>query len=336
MRISSVGRCALLFAAGVMGVVACSTADDSSNGAAAATGSEDVVSKRKCATFDKTPEERAQIDAEIRQVARNLAAQNGNVADGGTTTNADGGSAPSDTDGGTPTNADGGAPSTGIEVPVYVHVIKQSATVGDAPDTQIAEQIDVMNKAYADSHFPFHFTLAGTDRTINTSWYTVSPGSTAETAMKTALRKGGPETLNMYFANLGGGLLGWATFPSDYVSAPKMDGVVILTSSMPGGATVPFDLGQTATHEIGHWVGLWHTFQGGCSATGDQVDDTPAERSPASGCPTTRDTCTGATYPGLDPVHNFMDYSDDACMTEFSAGQNVRATAAWAAYRAGN
>lgn len=335
MRISSVGRCALLFAAGVMGVVACSTADESSDGAGSASTGSDVVSRRKCGTTDKSAEERAQINAEIQQVVRSLAANNGNATDGGAATDA---SAPTEpeTDGGTPTNADGGAPSTGIEIPVYVHVIKKSDTVGDAPDTQIAEQIDVMNKAYADSHFPFHFTLAGTDRTVNTAWYTVSPGSTAETAMKTALRKGGPETLNMYFANLGGGLLGWATFPSDYVSAPKMDGVVILTSSLPGGATVPFDLGQTATHEVGHWVGLWHTFQGGCSATGDQVDDTPAERSPASGCPTTRDTCTGAAYPGLDPVHNFMDYSDDACMTEFSPGQATRATAAWAAYRAGN
>ena len=322
MRISSVGRCALLFAAGVMGVVACSRADESSDGAAAAaTGSEEVVSRRKCGTTDKSAEERAQINAEIQQASRSLAV---NAADGGAAT-----------DGGVGT-ADGGAASTAIEVPVYVHVIKQSATVGDSPDTQIAEQIDVMNVAYAASHLPFHFTLAGTDRTVNTGWYTVSPGSAAETSMKSALRKGGPETLNMYLANLGGGLLGWATFPSDYTSAPKMDGVVILTSSLPGGATVPFDLGQTATHEIGHWVGLWHTFQGGCSATGDQVDDTPAERSPASGCPTTRDTCTGATYPGLDPVHNFMDYSDEACMTEFSAGQATRSTAAWAAYRAGN
>jgi hypothetical protein len=226
------------------------------------------------------------------------------------------------------------APST-ITIPVHVHVINKGAGLenGDVPDSQIADQIQTLNDAYSKSKMPFRFTLASTDRTTNEAWYGVSPGAPEEEEMKSALRIGGAGELNLYTANLGGGLLGWATFPSDYKGAPKMDGVVILFSSVPGGATAPFNLGHSATHEIGHWVGLFHTFQGGCSATGDQVSDTPAERSPASGCPANRDTCTGSQFPGKDPIHNYMDYSDDSCMTQFTAGQVTRTTDAWRTYR---
>lgn len=222
--------------------------------------------------------------------------------------------------------------ATGIQIQTYVHVIRNgSGANGDVPDSQIAAQINVLNAAYAPSGVSF--TIAATDRTNNATWYTMTPGSTAERQAKRALRQGTADDLNIYTANIGDNLLGWATFPSDYRHAPSNDGVVILFSSLPGGSAVPYDQGDTATHEVGHWMGLYHTFQGGCNGKGDYVDDTNAERSPAFGCPTGRDSCTSRKAPGLDPITNFMDYTDDACMDNFTADQSSRMDEQFTAYR---
>ncbi|MBI3858227.1 MAG: zinc metalloprotease [Planctomycetes bacterium] len=220
-------------------------------------------------------------------------------------------------------------PPGSISVPVYFHVINKGTGIsnGDIPDSQIAAQIQVLNDSYGGLtggvDTPFRFVLVGTDRTTNSTWYTMTPGSVAETQAKTALRQGGVQALNLYSTNCGGGLLGWSTFPWSYASQPSNDGVVILFSSLPGGSAVPYDEGDTATHEVGHWLGLYHTFQGGCSKTNDQVADTPAERAPHYGFPPdTTDSCKSS--PGFDPIHNFMDYTDDACMYQFTSGQSLR------------
>ncbi|MGZ8783166.1 MAG: M43 family zinc metalloprotease, partial [Gaiellaceae bacterium] len=113
-----------------------------------------------------------------------------------------------------------------------------------------------------------------------------------------------------------------------------LDGIVLNWESVPGASTTfagRYDLGLTLVHETGHWVNLEHTFSGGCNAKGDFVSDTPPEKIPTSGCPAGKDTCEA---PGLDPIHNYMDYSDDACYTEFTAGQVARMQDAWLYHRA--
>ncbi|KXT16178.1 hypothetical protein AC579_888 [Pseudocercospora musae] len=191
-----------------------------------------------------------------------------------------------------------------------------------------------MNRAYSDMGFTF--SLMSTDFTVNNQWAASSLGSSAERAMKTALKRGSYGELDLYFTtDVPNRILGWCYFPVSNPSSSELilDGCVNLADSMPGGTAAPFNLGATATHEIGHWLGLFHVWQGNsCSGGGDQVADTPIQSTPSYGCDVGKDTCPGG---GVDNINNWMDYSDDACMDRFSAGQISRATALFNQLRSG-
>ena len=229
-----------------------------------------------------------------------------------------------------------------ITIPTYFHVVLPAAEAANgisAAETRLASlvrsQVNVLNEAYAgrtgaeaSAATPFQYNLVNIDYSYNDAWYAVVPG-TVEKQMKAATRVGGKNTLNVWTANIGDDLLGWATFPTKKLSSD--DGVVILDESMPGGTAGKYAYGDTLTHEVGHWLALYHTFQGGCKGQGDQVADTPAEAGPQFDCPTGADTCTA---PGADPIHNYMDYTQDTCMFQFTAGQAARMSDAWNQYRA--
>jgi len=224
-------------------------------------------------------------------------------------------------------------------IPVWVHVIRSGAGFenGDVPDSMIRDQIRVLNESFngrtGGVNTAFAFDLAGVTRTTNVEWFTQFFDFDVELAAKTALRAGGPGTLNLYTVDANP-YLGWAYFPSILNSQyADLDGVVVDWRSLPGGPFAIYSEGDTATHEVGHWLALYHTFEGHCSKNNDYVADTAAEQSPAFNCPIGRDTCLGAANPGLDPITNFMDYSQDSCMYEFTAGQTDRMQAAWAAFR---
>ena len=226
--------------------------------------------------------------------------------------------------------------STVITIPTYFHVI-HSGTSGKqftyaSNPSYVRNQIKALNVGYrgelsayppypgrsydrysvSNTNTKIQFCLAGTTATDNASWYTVVPGSSAELSMKTALKKGGKETLNVYDASPGEGILGWSSFPNSGTAVK--DGIVILNDSMPGGSASPYNEGDTLTHEVGHWLNLLHTFHGGCSGAGDYMNIAPSstaakEKVASYGCPVNLDDCTNDSGK-KNPIHSFMSYVD--------------------------
>ncbi|KAL8959889.1 MAG: hypothetical protein Q9183_005558, partial [Haloplaca sp. 2 TL-2023] len=201
------------------------------------------------------------------------------------------------------------AAAASINVRTFFHVVTSRAAQGSVTQTQLSNQLAVLNRSYGPSGITF--TLASTDFTVNDQWAT----GNYDSQMKPALRKGTYADLNIYFlSDLSGGILGICNFPTN---APRgsptylQDGCNVLAQSVPGGTATNYNQGGTTTHEVGHWFGLFHVFQGQrCSGSGDSVGDTPLQSTPTSGCPSRKDSCPNAA--GLDSINNYMDYSYDS------------------------
>ena len=237
-----------------------------------------------------------------------------------------------------------------VIIPVVVHVVYHTATQ-NISQAQIQSQIDVLNEDYrrlnADaSSVPSAFSGVAADARIEFRLALRDPncGSTngitrTETTVTSFPRSGDPvkfassgghdawpsdKYLNVWVCNLGESLAGYATFPGD---PPDRDGVVILYTAFgrTGTAAAPLDLGRVATHEIGHWLDLYHIWgDDGSACTGsDQVADTPNQAGPNHGCPTfPHVSCSNG--PNGDMFMNYMDYTVNACMYMFTAGQSAR------------
>ncbi len=218
-----------------------------------------------------------------------------------------------------------------INIPVYVHIVYSNSNQ-NISNAQVTSQINVLNqdfrKANSDLNLPsgstfendatdagIEFTLAGTFRyaNSNTAWGT-------NNAVKSAYPPITPNThLNIWVAEIGGGILGYAQFPGGNSAT---DGVVISPQyfGTTGYVSAPFNKGRTGTHEVGHYLNLRHIWGDGRCRQDDFVVDTPSSDGPNYGCPTFPTVNCKTT----DMTMNYMDYTDDACMYMFTDGQRNR------------
>lgn len=221
-----------------------------------------------------------------------------------------------------------------LDIEVRFHHITYGAS-GLIKKQQRVKQITLLNNAFKGTGLVFSYKEEHVQYIDNKNWYYMGHGSASEREAKSSLGADARKYLNFYTGGLGKGLLGWATFPFDLAGDPTLDGVVVLDESLPDGKATPYNLGMTGVHEVGHWLGLFHTFQGGCNSIGDHVDDTPAHsdanyEKPEIGLP--HNACIIGEYA---PIHNYMNYVDDDWMKEITVGQEQRVKEHILMYRTG-
>ena len=220
---------------------------------------------------------------------------------------------------------------------------------------QMVDSIDHLNQVFAfeDGGFQFDFdVLRDVTYSRNTEWHVANRDVGEDEAFKRSLRQGDCQTLNIYTTGTFDGVFGWGTKPfgcndidplengcENVCRGEKLydDGVVLRYDLVRGGPRRLYNEGDVLVHEVGHWLGLFHSFQNGCQALGDFIEDTPAQREASQGCEQVIDSCKDRdddpSVWGVDPIHNYMDASNDPCMTEFTQGQIEWMHATWDMYR---
>jgi pregnancy-associated plasma protein-A len=222
--------------------------------------------------------------------------------------------------------------ASSIRIPIAFHVIFAGQN-GLVTNTQIRMLVRNLNGAFTGT--PFSFYLTSIDRTENANWYSnCGLGSRNERRMKLKLARDPSNVLNIYSCTATNGgqvVAGFAYLPFMFAESSFMHGVVLHPTVLPGGGNPDYGrYGLIGAHEVGHYLGLYHIFQGGC-ADGDFVADTPAQFTAHFGCPVGSDTCPGSA--GLDDVRNYMDYTSDICMNHFTPGQVDRMASQSQVYR---